>query len=98
MSYSIAFLEEARAELDDAYNCYEEQRYGLGSEFMLAVQKELGSIAENPFLYPIAHKDIRRALVRRFPYAVQYVLDNDQIIVLSVFHSSRDPARWQSRG
>jgi plasmid stabilization system protein ParE len=40
---------------------------------------------------------VRRALVRRFPYAVYYVAEPDQISILAVIHTRRHPHRWQSR-
>jgi hypothetical protein len=39
----------------------------------------------------------RLALVRRFPYAVVYRIDDDQITVVAVYHMHRDPRGWQSR-
>lgn len=35
--------------------------------------------------------------VKKFPYMVFYRVDDDQITVLAVYHTSRDPAGWQSR-
>ena len=43
------------------------------------------------------HKDVRRAFMRRFPYGVFYRVEEDQIIVVGVFHARRDPKRWQAR-
>jgi plasmid stabilization system protein ParE len=40
---------------------------------------------------------VRRGLVRRFPYGVFYVVTDDAIVILAVFHASRDPAGWRSR-
>ncbi len=43
------------------------------------------------------YKDARCALLRRFPYAIYYRVKRDRIVVIAVFHSSRDPREWQSR-
>jgi len=50
-----------------------------------------------PEMHPIIHKNYRRALVRRFPYAVFYEYANDLVTVYSIFHTSRDPQKWQQR-
>jgi plasmid stabilization system protein ParE len=40
---------------------------------------------------------IRRALLRRFPYAVYFAVERDVVVILAVLHVSRDPAEWQRR-
>jgi hypothetical protein len=48
--------------------------------------------------FPVVHKNIRRALLRRFPYALMFVIDGDTMLtVTACFHGSRDPAHWQER-
>jgi hypothetical protein len=50
-----------------------------------------------PEMYAFAHEGYRRALVRRFPYAVFYEYANDVVTVYCVFHTARDPAKWRRR-
>ena len=57
----------------------------------------MAEIAGHPKRYPIILRDIREAPVRRFPYCVYYRVRQARLIVLSVFHTSRDPTEWQSR-
>jgi len=52
------------------------------------------SLAE---MYPVVHEDYRRALVRRFPYAVFYQRYETTAWILAVFHTSRDPNKWRQR-
>ncbi len=87
----------ARAEIDEAYGWYEERRAGLGEEFLAEVRRVLASVEETPRLYPVIRRDIRRALLRRFPYSILYVADPEATVVLACFHGSRDPRRWHRR-
>jgi plasmid stabilization system protein ParE len=48
-------------------------------------------------VHPVVHKEARRALTRRFPYGIFYMLDPATIAVIAVFHTSRDPRQWQAR-
>jgi toxin ParE1/3/4 len=89
--YSIKFIPESADELQDSALWYEDQKRGLGSNFMLSIEATLDSIQRNPFLFPIVRNQTRRAVVKRFPYSVFYQIDHDVIIVLAVFHMSRDP-------
>ena len=83
--------------MDEAYLWYENQRQGLGEEFLLAVQNAVDSILENPKMYPVVRRDARRALLNRFPYSLLYRLVHEQVVVVACFHAKRDPKRWQSR-
>ena len=82
----------------NAYDYYESKRGGLGETFADAVQVVLGRIGQMPRIHRVVFADIRRAVVRGFPYCVYYREEASLIRVLSVFHTSRDPAIWQSRG
>ena len=97
MSASIHFRRVARIEFDEAADWYERRRRGLGPRFVAVVQRVLSRIVEQPDFYPIVYKDVREVLVRRFPFCIYYREEADQILVLAVFHTSRDPSIWQSR-
>lgn len=88
---------EARDELLEAQQWYEERAPGLGPAFARAVDVAVDALRRAPEQFPKVHGDIRRVLLRRFPYAVFYHADDDEILVLAVLHLARDPARWQSR-
>ena len=88
---------EAEADLAEAYEWYEQRRAGLGHSLLLSVEATLASIQENPSLFPVVHRNIRRALIRRFPFGVYYLIEGETVVVLAVFHASRDPKRWQAR-
>lgn len=93
----VIFRREAEAELAEAIDWYEARRGGLGGQFLLAVDAAVARIARDPEAYPIVHRDVRRVLLRRFPYALYYVVTPDRVTVLACFHGRRDPRRWQRR-
>ena len=97
MSLPVVLRVEARAEFDEAFDWYEQQRVGLGVDFIVRVQEVFDRIADSPRLYPEGFQDIRRATVRRFPYAVLYRIEAGQILVIAVFRGKRDPHDWQAR-
>jgi plasmid stabilization system protein ParE len=43
------------------------------------------------------YADYRRALLRRFPYAIFYEYAEAVITVYGVLHTSQDPAKWRDR-
>lgn len=68
---------------------------GLGSDFLLCMDAGINKILRSPLQYPLIYKNVRRALIRRFPYEVFFVQERDRIVVLSVSHFKRNPKRWQ---
>jgi hypothetical protein len=50
-----------------------------------------------PERFPVVHLQCRRALLRRFPYAVYFVPSVDLISVVGCMHARRDPRRWEER-
>ena len=89
---------EAEADLQAAAEWYDAQRPGLGSEFTRAVRALLATIEREPQHYPVARGEIRRALLRRFPYAMYFVPLPHVTVVIACLHVRRDPEVWQSRG
>src|SRR5437764_13355782 len=97
MSLPLVFRPVAQTEFDGAAAWYEGQRPGLGSDFVAEVQKVFDTIANQPDRYPIASGDVREAPVSRFPYCVYYRVKPSRLVVIAVFHTSRDPSVWQGR-
>ncbi|ETX08512.1 MAG: hypothetical protein ETSY2_04995 [Candidatus Entotheonella gemina] len=97
MSLPVVLRPEARFEFDEAFDWYEQQRPGLGVEFVEHVQEVLDWLSARPELYAQVFQDIRRAVVRRFPYSVFSKVEPQQVVVSAVFHSRRDPKIWQAR-
>src|SRR5258707_15497783 len=91
----IVLRDEAQAEFDAAFDWYDAQRPGLGSEFAAEIQKVFDHISFNPLIHQLVFADIRKSVVRRFPYCVFYRPHQDRVEVIAVFHSSRDPSIWQ---
>jgi plasmid stabilization system protein ParE len=97
MTVKLVIAPEAYQDLDEAYSWYEVHRSGLGEEFLGCVDAALQAICRMPELHPKVHEEYRRALVRRFPYAVFYEFAEGKVIVYSIFHASQNPDKWRNR-
>ena len=97
MTLRLVLRPQAEAELLEARDWYEARSPGLGAVFCAAVDVEMVAIAERPLAYPRVHGEMRRTILRRFPYAVFYHVLQDEIVVLGVVHGRRHPRLWQSR-
>ncbi|MBP0017073.1 MAG: type II toxin-antitoxin system RelE/ParE family toxin [Cyanobacteria bacterium SBLK] len=100
MTYQVLLSPEAEIDLEDAYNWYEEQNAGLGSEFIRVIDASLSAIQRNPFAYALVfqqERQVRRKLIRKFPYSVFYCVEDAIIVIVACFHVKRDPQEWQKR-
>lgn len=97
MSRPLVLRPAAEADIEEAFRWYEDQRAGLGSEFLLAVEAALAAIEREPELHAPVHRNARRVLLRRFPYSLLYLIQRESVDVLGCFHVRRDPRRWRSR-
>ncbi|MCG6133899.1 MAG: type II toxin-antitoxin system RelE/ParE family toxin [Nostoc sp. LLA-1] len=97
MTYKILITPEAELDLEDAYNWYEQQMMGLGSEFIRVVDASFSTIQRNPFAYPIIYEKVRRKLIRKFPYGLFYIIIDERISIIGSFHVKRDPQQWERR-
>jgi toxin ParE1/3/4 len=97
MSLPTRILPEAKAEFDAAVDWYEQQRRGLGADFLAKVDDVLNRIASHPKIHAALYGVVRKAVVMRFPYVVLYQEDAVEVVVIAVFHTARDPSIWKSR-
>lgn len=91
------------AELDikDAADWYEDEEAGLGGEFVDELRHVIHRIRELPSQFPDVGRAARRALLKRFPYAIYFLLrgegDDRTVVILAVLHQRRSPSVWKIR-
>jgi plasmid stabilization system protein ParE len=97
MSRRFVVRDGAQAEVDRVRDDYEDQRAGLGDRFFDEVVASFRAIEAMPLRFPEVEPDVRRALMRRFPYAVYFYVDANLVAVLTLVHQKRDRRVWRAR-
>lgn len=102
MTKPLRFDDEAVEELESAAQWYETNREGLGIEFVYAVREALLRVSERPHTWPLKggvppHLNVKHFVLRRFPYAVVFIELDNEIRVLAIAHTSREPGFWRGR-
>jgi toxin ParE1/3/4 len=99
MRYRLIVREEAEADITQAAQWYENERLGLGIEFISEIRRVVRNAKANPFLYPVIsrHPAVHRALTNRFPYRVFFIVRRNAVIVFAVLHAKRSDHAWQQR-
>jgi len=94
---TVVFHPLAERELLQSAKFYESRRRGLGRDFIRRVEEALEQVAVNPDVGRPFVGEIRRWLVRRFPFGILYKIEKETVLVLAVMHLRRRPGYWRSR-
>ena len=97
IEYRLISEPPADVDVEAAFGWYENERPGLGLEFLDALRASYNRIVAGPLKYQALRGNICRALLKRFPYAAYFAIEGDIVVVVAVLHASRDPAEWQRR-
>ena len=98
MTLRVVLEPEARADLATAFEWYEGQLDGLGYELLASAEATLTLIEQSPEVFQIVYKQVRKAPLRRFPFAILYVTKKEHTAhVIAVFHARKDPDGWKER-
>lgn len=100
--HTHAYHPEALAELGAAQDWYEAEMPGLGLELQDAIEEAIDRIKATPEAAPAwpdidAPVTVRRALIRRFPFALAYFVHAGTVSIIAVAHTSRKPGYWRHR-
>ncbi|MFA7239262.1 MAG: type II toxin-antitoxin system RelE/ParE family toxin [Sulfuricellaceae bacterium] len=93
----VVLSDPARAELADARRYLDMQQPGLGNALAREVKQAAMLIAHFPMACQVERGEIRRCLLKRFPYKLLYAIRGRQAVVLAIAHQHRDPDYWIDR-
>jgi len=97
VSYVVRLRREADQDLAAAASWYQQQRHGLGQEFLDEFMAVCARLSESPSMYPTVHRKTSRALLNRFPFGVFFRMVGSDVVIVAVMHGSRNPNRWRGR-
>ena len=97
MKYEIRLTDEAEEDVKSAFQWYELKSYGVGHRFLLSLEACFSAVTRTPLGFQKIHREIRRTLLKRFPYGVFYVVDRHQLVIIAVMHHKRSQAAWKKR-
>jgi len=95
MTQELIVRRRAEVQAYHARDWYDSQLDGLGHRFVEELDRAIQHTHQNPQQYQVVHRDIRRVLLRRFPYAVFFIAEPARVVVLAILHQYEDPAKWK---
>jgi plasmid stabilization system protein ParE len=91
MKHKVIVRPEAEDDLKESFSWYEDKRRGLGYDFLLQVDAGINFIKRNPEIHPIEYRGTRKHLIKRFPYKIVYLKEEEKIVIVAVIHGRRRP-------
>ena len=99
MNWRVKKLNHDNAVRDDireSSRWYNRKQRGLGLEFRTELRIAFRAVTRNPETFPFVESNVRRYVVRRFPFLVYYTVCQNEVRILRVIHTSRDPETWKN--
>jgi len=91
VKYNILILAEAEIDIENAFVWYELNQIGLGKKFFESVNKSIHFIAGRPFICSEIFKNIRRFVIKKFPYGIYYRVNSEskEVQIIAIIHFKR---------
>lgn len=93
----IIVLPDAEKDIKETVKFYNENSEELEERFKLSLDFSFTQILQSPKLYPYVKFDIRKFVIKKFPFSIFYIDRKDAIYILAVFHDKRNPKEWKKR-
>ena len=93
----LAFLAAASTDLNQAISFYRQRSPVVARDFFNEVQRASTLLLDFPQACPILREDVRKKVLRRFPFSILYMAEDDRVIVVAIMHQHRRPDYWYAR-
>ena len=95
--YRIEISNDAEVDFDKSYEYYFQKHPKVADAFFKIINLGIENIKQNPNSYPIAHADLRKYTITKFPFTIYYRIKDSVIQIIAIFHNSRNPEIWNKR-
>ncbi len=98
MTHAYEIRPAAEEEFDEASDWYKDEDPLVRDRFVMSVDAKILAITQRPLMFQVvAGTRVLRAIVDGFPFSIFFALYGDHIVILSIFHNSRNPMIWRGR-
>jgi len=94
---SYIYHAEARDEYQQALLYYKDFSKDAAERFFISIETTVLLIREQPEAMPKVSNNIRRAVVKNFPYSIFFSLSENTVYILAIAHQRRRPLYWKQR-
>lgn len=96
---TLRLSSSAEKEYGNSSLYYLETSPSVALGFIEEIEEALNEITEYPERYPYHKGNIRVRVLNHFPFSIFYrvIINEDEVLVLSISHQSRNPEHWLNR-
>ena len=95
MKYHLFLSKKAIKQIKHACDWYKEQQLGLDILFLTELDKNILYVEKNPLKSQVRYKEVRIRFLKKFDFGIHYILEEKNIFVLAVFHTSQSDKKWR---
>lgn len=95
--YSFVISEEATLDVMEALAWYKKRNSKLSERLKSEIDHGFEYIRKTPFSFQSKYRNIRVYYCKTFPYGIHFIVEDETIKIIAMFHTSRDPKNWQNR-
>jgi len=95
--YKIELSNEAEEDFDDSYNYYAKENQKIADNFFKHIEMSFVQISKNWEVYSYAFGEIKKFVVKKYPFVIYYKVNKSTIQIIAIFHTSRNPEIWKER-
>ena len=95
--FSVEVSDEAEIDFDKSYEYYYKDNPNVADIFFQSINLSLENVKQYPFSFPEIHKNVRKYVVKKFPFVIYYQVTESVIRIIAIFHTSRNPEIWNDR-
>lgn len=86
----IRYTDTAAVELEDILAYIAERNPSAGAALALRVERTIATLLEFPEMAQVTDEpDVRRMPVGRYPFMIFYIVEEDELVILHIRHTSR---------
>lgn len=94
MKNALVISDRAQLQIDKAAQWFFEQIPGLEIKFLLELDKAMDYIQKHPLKSQLRYRDVRIKFLKKFDFGIHYIIENQTVFVLTVFHTSQNSEDW----
>lgn len=97
MAYKVITSPIAEKDVEKAIKHYVKIQSKLAKAFLKEVKAVKKYLIKHPNKIQVRYNNVRVAFLKKFPYGIHFIFENETVIILGVFHTSQDPEEWNER-
>lgn len=95
--FEIVLSDDAETDFNNSWQYYFDENPKIADSFFKNINQSLAVIKRNPYSFPIVYRNVRKYVVNKFPFVIYYITEDSSVIVVAMFHTSRNPEIWNKR-